>query len=144
MKKKRKHNAEADEVQNEERTVGVMFVPYTEDGELARRLRDAENEMGKQTGIKIKIVERTGTRLVDLLPKSDPWQGEDCRRPNCILCETKMKTGKNQRQDCTKRCVVYETWCLTCEKRDREELEKNLDEEEKKIGGKEWKGRCRK
>ena len=99
-----------------------MFVPFTKDGELTRRMKEAENELGRQTGVKIKIVERTGTRLVDLLHKSDPWQGEDCQRPLCILCQTKMKTNKNGRQDYTKRCIVYETWCMTCEERDRAEI----------------------
>ena len=34
-------------------------------GELARGLKEAENEMEKQTGVKIKIVEKVGTKLVD-------------------------------------------------------------------------------
>ena len=65
-----------------------MFVPYTRRGELAKRLREAEEDLGEQTGVKIKIVERTGRRLVDLLHKADPWQGQDCGRPKCLLCMT--------------------------------------------------------
>ena len=43
-----------------------------------------------------------------------------------------MKTGKQKTQECTKRSIVYETWCLTCETR---ELEKAMEEEsdEKKV-----------
>ena len=59
-KGKRRRQGEKEE-EDEARTVSVMFVPYTKDGELAKRLREAESELGKQTGIKIKIVERTGT-----------------------------------------------------------------------------------
>ena len=72
-----------------------MFVFYTKGGELARRLRVAEEDLQKQTGVKIKIVERTGRKVIDVLHKADPWQGKDCGRPQCILCETKMKTDKN-------------------------------------------------
>ena len=36
--------------------------------------------------------------------------------------------------DCHRRCVVYETWCLTCESRDKKEIEENeeYDEETRK------------
>ena len=75
MNKKRKMTKESEE--KEERVVGVMFVPYTVEGELARRLREAEKELGKQTGVRLKIVERSGNSLVDLLHQADPWQGQD-------------------------------------------------------------------
>ena len=38
----------------------VICVPNTEHSELARRLREVEEEMLKMTGYKIKIVERCG------------------------------------------------------------------------------------
>ena len=57
--------------------------------------------------MRIKIVDKVGTKLVDLLHKADPWQGRDCKGPKCILCKTKQITGKYERQDCTKRCIVY-------------------------------------
>ena len=88
-----------------------MFVPCTKGGELARRLREAEMELGKQTGIRLKITERAGTKIVDILHKANPWQGEDCNREKCFICSTKQKTEKNLSQDCSKRNVVYETWC---------------------------------
>ena len=49
-----------------------MFVPYTKGGELAKRLRKAEEELGEQSGIRIRIVERAGTKLVDIIHKADP------------------------------------------------------------------------
>ena len=68
---------------------GVLFVPYTVGGELARRLREAEAKLETLTGYRLKVVERSGTKLVDILTKSDPWQGADCGRKGCILCLTK-------------------------------------------------------
>ena len=37
-----------------------------------------------------------------------------------------------EKQDCTARCVVYETWCRTCEKRDIEKIENSEEDEEAK------------
>ena len=95
-KSKKRKMTKDEEEQKEERTVGVLFVPYTVEGELAKRFREAEQELGRQTGIKLKIVEKSGTKLVDLLHQADPWQGQDCGRPLCILCQTKQITGKRK------------------------------------------------
>ena len=45
---------------------------FTPNGELAKDLRMAEVKLAKLTGYKLKVVERAGTRLEDLLTKSDP------------------------------------------------------------------------
>ena len=50
-------------------------VPFTTGGKLAKSLRDAEEELGSLTGYRLKMVEKTGDELVDLLTKSNPWQG---------------------------------------------------------------------
>ena len=108
----------------------VMFVPYTPNGELAKSLRQNEEKLSELTGTKLKIVERTGTKLQDILTKSNPWQGENCTRKNCLLCHTKARTGKLTSQECSKRNIVYETTCVTCENEAIKDLE-NLDLEEK-------------
>ena len=87
----------------------VMFVPQTKNSELAKRLRENENEMEKYTGYRIKIVERSGRSVNQILTKSNPWGGEDCGRSGCLLCQTKAATGKNLTQSCTKRSIMYET-----------------------------------
>ena len=104
------------------RIIAVMFV--------ARRLHEVETDIEKQTGNKLKIVERSGVKLIDLLHRSDPWEGKDCERNGCILCRTKQKTGRYLEQDCHRRCVVYETWCLTCESRDKKKIEENEEDDE--------------
>ena len=48
------------------------------------------------------------------------WSGQDCVRESC---ETKTATGKLLSQDCTRRNLVYETYCMTCEERDTKRLE---------------------
>ena len=88
--------------------------------------------MEKQTGYRIKIVERTGTKLVDMLHRANPWQGQDCQRQGCLLCSTKIRTGRNLEQECTQRCLVYETWCLNCEDEEIKKIEEEEEEGEKK------------
>ena len=129
--KRRKKGGERGGEEEGNRVTAVMFVPYTPRGELAKRLREVETDMEKHTGNKLKIVERSGTKLIDLIHKSDPWEGEDCGREGCILCITKQRTGKYLSQDCHRRCIVYETWCLTCEERGIKEIEEDdtIDEE---------------
>ena len=91
-KRKRGENVKQDQPSN---NIAVMFVPFTPGGELARRLRESEAQLEKQTGYRIKIVERTGTKIEDLLHRSNPWQGQDCEREGCLLCKTKIRTAKN-------------------------------------------------
>ena len=81
---------------------GVMFVPFTKHSELATRMRESEEKMSEITGYKIKIVERGGTKLVDILHKANPWAGQDCNREGCMMCETKRLEGKKNSQDCRK------------------------------------------
>ena len=110
----------------------VMFCPYTRGGELAKKLREIESEMEKTAGYRIKIVEETGDKIMDLLHSSNPWKGEDCGRERCWICETKRMTDKNKKQDCTKRSLVYETWCETCLRVEEDKIEKEeITEKEK-------------
>ena len=52
----------------------VMFVPYTRGSGLAREIREAEEKMESLTGYRLKIVERSGTSLMDILHKSNTWK----------------------------------------------------------------------
>ena len=129
-KKGTKPKMEQQKEQNENKIKAVMFVPYTEGSELARKLRENEENINKITHNRVKIIERTGTKLQDLLTKSDPWKGTDCQRQNCLLCFTKNRTEKLRTQECHKRNVVYETRCLTCQEMEQEKIE-NMDIGEK-------------
>ena len=106
----------------------AMFVPYTPHSSLALELRDLEYGLEKIMGYRLKIVERSGDKLLNLLTSSNPWRGKICDRPNCMLCETKTRTGKNLKQDCSKRNLVYETKCQTCEGREIEKKEEDMEE----------------
>ena len=104
----------------------VITVPHTHCGLLARLMRLKEEELFKLTGYKLKITERVGPSLKSQLVRSDPWAGRDCDREDCLLCVSKIKSGKKSNQSCKKRNAVYETWCESCRVRD----EKNENEKE--------------
>ena len=84
----------------------VMFVLFTKNSELARRFRANEENLFNLTRTRVKIVERAGVKLQDLLRTSNPWKGADCGRQNCLICLTKQLTDKNLRQECTRRSLV--------------------------------------
>ena len=88
--------------------------------------------MEKATGYRLKVVEEGGEKVVDILHSSNPWRGEDCGRERCLLCATKQMTGQGLGQDCTKRSLVYETWCNTCKVEEEEAIDlEDIEEEEK-------------
>ena len=120
----------------------VMFIPFTQGGQLAKKLRDAEEKLGSITGYRMKMVERAGDKLEDLLTRADPWQGLDCGRAACLLCQTKQKTSKNLNQDCHTRSLVYETWCMSCMQKEEAKIEEKYEGDARKI--KEEKGKIKK
>ena len=46
---------------------------------------------------KVKIVERAGRTIQDILGKPDPWAGQACGR-DCWICENTSKEGMKSRQ----------------------------------------------
>ena len=97
--KRRRAEPEAKKQQDQKRVKAVMFVPYTPYSELAKKLREAEEKLESRTGYRLKMVERAGAKLEDLLYTSDPWRGKDCGRELCMLCSSKEKTGKLKKQE---------------------------------------------
>ena len=110
----------------------VIFVPHTQNSELAKELREKETELEKITGDKVKVVEKAGRKLEDILANGDPWRGLDCGRENCFLCNTKHLTGKNKKQDCRKRNILYEIRCFSCEDEEIEKIQELFSEDDKK------------
>ena len=94
-------------------TTTVLFVEQTKGGELAKRLREAEERLARLTGWKVRIVEKSGRSMKQMLVKSNPWAGGMCERSECHPC----KSG-NEKQSCFKRNILYESICLSCKQND--------------------------
>ena len=70
----------------------------------------------------IKLVERAGSKVVDILYQSNAWNMMDCERNDCIICNTET----SKKGSCRCRNVLYETFCITCQK-EKEERERKYD-----------------
>ena len=102
---------------------GVVFVQHTEYSRLAQNIREKLKLLKVLGSFKIKLVERTGDTLVDLLHKSNSWANEDCLRDDCLVC--KLTQYGSKKGSCRKRNITYETFCITCE-RDKEKEKESL------------------
>ena len=47
--------------------------------------------MRRSYGYRVKVVEKVGTKIIDMVHKTNPWMGEDCERGGCLNCKTKAK-----------------------------------------------------
>ena len=65
----------------------VLFVPTTPDGKLKKMYH---HEI-QNSGLRIKVIERTGKTLKSALQRTNPFKTRNCGRTNCFVCST---TGK--------------------------------------------------
>ena len=87
----------------------VMFVDATPNGELAAECKKAL----KSSELKIRVVERSGQSLRNVLSKSDPFQNGSCGKDTCKVCKA------NPKINCKMRDVVYRIKCLGCTENDQ-------------------------
>ena len=62
----------------------VLFIPSTPEGKLKRMYE----EIIRRSGIRIKVIEKTGRTLKSQLQTSDPFRDPDCGRADCLVCTT--------------------------------------------------------
>ena len=131
-----KRNVNGDSENNKAKYVSVLFTPHTEFSTLAKRWRKKLEVLENVSNIKIKVVERTGSKLTDILHKSNPCDDNYCNREDCLICNTTLLEHKKGL--CKKRNVIYETYCITCHKNEmyeseRLELEKLIGSDKKSL-----------
>ena len=90
------------------------------------------------TGVNLKVVERRGQKLQDLLCKSNPWDNTDCGRTDCFTCISTTKSEKPKFSNCYQKSVVYETWWQTCLDANSENEISNNDDDHENIDVGEW------
>ena len=66
-----------------------------------------EEEIGKSR-CPIKVVERAGTKIKDILQKSYPFDKEKCSMRDCLICTS------NGKGNCKKESITYEIKCNKC------------------------------
>ena len=71
----------------------TMFVPHTPGEELRERLQAKEDELSRMFGWpRVKVIERAGTALENLLYSKNPWGQEVCGRTDCHVCREGSKS----------------------------------------------------
>ena len=81
----------------------VLFVAATPDSELKKQVQEEVD----RSGFKIKVVEKSGTRLVRILQRNDPFKPETCRdEQQCMVCRGRTKGA------CRESGVTYRIKCL--------------------------------
>ena len=94
----------------------VLFVPPTPGGALAKELRNREEEINHRNKERIKIVEKSGENLENILCKKNPFKTENCTEKFCPLC----KNGNDElKMACNTNNVGYSWVCNTCKGRDK-------------------------
>ena len=92
-------------------TISVLFVEQTPGGALAKRIQEAETDIGRKTGYRIRIVENAGSQLKRIFSSTNPWGNGFCQCPDCVVCNQ----GDEEIQDCKCRNFLYENRCTLCQ-----------------------------
>ena len=92
--------------------VSVMFVQRSEGGRLIEALKHEEQVKAERAGYRVKLVEKAGSKLTDLLTRSDPFGGQACGRADCLPCISKAKTGKEV--PCWRTNLTYKAMSIRC------------------------------
>ena len=79
----------------------VMFVNATPNEILKKKIEQS----AKKHKIKVKVVERRGKTMKQMLQKSDPFKKLKCNEDDCVICREGMEV------DCRMRGIVYEIEC---------------------------------
>ena len=89
----------------------VIYVTFTSDSCLKKEVQTCEDSLlrGRISGI-IKVCEKLGPTVRDILANPNPWAGGHCGRLECPPCKTVEGS-------CRKKNVVYSITCLTCMER---------------------------
>ena len=87
-KKGRKDKEAADNKLEDREIETVLFVPYTEGSRLQKLIQQADDDFVKGGKSKrLRVVERGGQTLEQMLGRNDPWGGHSCPRNDCLQCQ---------------------------------------------------------
>ena len=87
----------------------VMFCAFTPFSELRSRLQIEEDRInGQRATCRVKVIERSGPKIGDLLNNKTPWMKNHCGRAECAPCKTKPGY-------CKIPSITYRIECQKCE-----------------------------
>ena len=87
----------------------VLMIPATPNGELKKVIQ----EIAKSSNLRVKIVEKSGTKLGTYLRKFDKTKSKGpCQEKDCMICQHTTKFVRK----CRIPSLVYKITCKECEK----------------------------
>ena len=96
----------------------VLFVTPTPGGVLATELRKREADLNKHSNERIKIVEKGGLKVKDILGSKNPFRNSKCSQKTCPLCSDSKFVSVNpdkNKQPCNSNNIGYRWRCLNCQ-----------------------------
>ena len=100
----------------------VLFVTPTPGGFLAKELQRREEELNKNTNERIRIVEKGGLKIKDILGSKNPFKKLNCNQKTCPMC-TKSEFVDTHSDEvkipCSTNNVGYRWVCWTCKEKDK-------------------------
>ena len=112
----------------------VLFVPPTPGGILAKELKIREKEINRNSKERIKIVEKSGQSIENILSKKDPFEKENCIEKACPICKN---PEKKKNILCNTNNVGYRWLCNTCKNRDKVKVYEGETSRSARLRGKE-------
>ena len=91
----------------------VIFVDATPDDKLLKMLKETEETYKISNDCRIKFVSRSGTKLVNLLERKNPFE-TNCNDEECPPCK-ETDTYNDKLTKCKTDNVTYQRSCKTCE-----------------------------
>ena len=95
----------------------VLFVPATPGGVLASRMQKRIAELNPSSVNQLKVIEKGGIKLKNILVEKDPFGKNLCQNPRCPVCyETEYtKPAGHSKIPCTTMSVGYQIRCNLCD-----------------------------
>ena len=104
---------------------GVLFVPQTPGSKLAKLLQAKMDQMCSLMGLdrKVRYVERSGSKLIELLGDADPWKDVIFGRAHCQVEDSEpgleddkgLETAEEKQVGtCNVENVTYMIVCKDC------------------------------
>ena len=93
----------------DEEPAAVLFERRMPGGKLVNLLRKEEEMLWPMVGHRLKVVERCGLKLKNLIWKAEPLGGLECEDQDCPICRE-----EGDRKICKAANVIYTNTCKAC------------------------------
>ena len=87
----------------------VLFVSPTPNGELLKMMKKRENELNSNSKLRLKILEKGGTKFKNMIVKMNPFKPQPCTYKVCPLCKETKFTLYNEKN--VAKCNIANIGC---------------------------------